>query len=52
MTILILFGVFAVLLAIGMPIAFAIGIAGAAAAVNNIVIDNVTIVQRKGVGIN
>jgi tripartite ATP-independent transporter DctM subunit len=52
MTILILFGVFAVLLAIGMPIAFAIGIASAAAAINIFVIDNVTIVQRMLVGIN
>jgi len=52
MTILILFGVFAALLAIGMPIAFAIGIASAAAAINIFVIDNVTIVQRMLVGIN
>ncbi len=52
MTILILFGVFAVLLLIGMPIAFAIGIASAIAAINIFVIDNVTIVQRMLVGIN
>ena len=52
MTIIILFGVFAVLLLIGMPIAFAIGIASAVAAINIFVIDNVTIVQRMLVGIN
>ena len=52
MTILILFGLFAILLLIGMPIAFAIGIASAVAAINIFVIDNVTIVQRMLVGIN
>jgi len=52
MTILILFGVFAVLLLIGMPIAFAIGIASAIAAINIFVIDNGTIVQRMLFGIN
>jgi tripartite ATP-independent transporter DctM subunit len=51
-TIVILFGVFAVLLLIGMPIAFAIGIASAVAAINIFVIDNATIVQRMLVGIN
>jgi len=52
MTIVILFGVFAALLLIGMPIAFAIGIASAVAAINIFVIDNVTIVQRMLIGIN
>jgi tripartite ATP-independent transporter DctM subunit len=52
MTIVILFGVFAVLLLIGMPIAFAIGIASAVAAINIFVIDNGTIVQRMLFGIN
>jgi tripartite ATP-independent transporter DctM subunit len=52
MTIIILFGVFAVLLVIGMPIAFAIGIASAIAAINILVIDNGTIVQRMLFGIN
>jgi tripartite ATP-independent transporter DctM subunit len=52
MTIVILFGVFAVLLLIGMPIAFAIGIASALAAINIFVIDNQTIVQRMLFGIN
>ena len=52
MTIIILFGVFVVLLAIGMPIAFAIGIASAIAAINIFVIDNGTIVQRMLFGIN
>jgi tripartite ATP-independent transporter DctM subunit len=52
MTIVILFGVFAALLLIGMPIAFAIGIASAAAAINIFVIDNGTIVQRMLFGIN
>jgi tripartite ATP-independent transporter DctM subunit len=52
MTIIILFGVFAVLLLIGMPIAFAIGIASAIAAINIFVIDNETIVQRMLFGIN
>ena len=52
MTIVILFGVFAALLLIGMPIAFAIGIASAAAAINILVIDNGTIVQRMLFGIN
>jgi tripartite ATP-independent transporter DctM subunit len=52
MTIIILFGVFAFLLVIGMPIAFAIGIASAIAAINILVIDNGTIVQRMLFGIN
>jgi tripartite ATP-independent transporter DctM subunit len=52
MTIAILFGVFAALLLIGMPIAFAIGIASAVAAINIFVIDNGTIVQRMLFGIN
>jgi tripartite ATP-independent transporter DctM subunit len=52
MTIVILFGVFTVLLLIGMPIAFAIGIASAIAAINILVIDNGTIVQRMLFGIN
>jgi tripartite ATP-independent transporter DctM subunit len=52
MTIIILFGVFVVLLVIGMPIAFAIGIASAIAAINIFVIDNGTIVQRMLFGIN
>jgi tripartite ATP-independent transporter DctM subunit len=52
MTIVILFGVFTALLLIGMPIAFAIGIASAVAAINIFVIDNATIVQRMLVGIN
>jgi tripartite ATP-independent transporter DctM subunit len=52
MTIVILFGVFTLLLLIGMPIAFAIGIASAIAAMNILVIDNGTIVQRMLFGIN
>jgi tripartite ATP-independent transporter DctM subunit len=52
MTIAILFGVFTALLLIGMPIAFAIGIASALAAINIFVIDNETIVQRMLFGIN
>jgi tripartite ATP-independent transporter DctM subunit len=52
MTIVILFGVFTALLLIGMPIAFAIGIASAVAAINIFVIDNQTIVQRMLFGIN
>ena len=52
MTIVILFGVFTFLLLIGMPIAFAIGIASALAAINIFVIDNGTIVQRMLFGIN
>jgi tripartite ATP-independent transporter DctM subunit len=52
MTIAILFGVFGFLLLIGMPIAFAIGIASAVAAINIFVIDNGTIVQRMLFGIN
>jgi tripartite ATP-independent transporter DctM subunit len=52
MTIVILFAVFVVLLLIGVPVAFAIGIASAAAAIDVFVIDNVTIVQRMLIGIN
>jgi tripartite ATP-independent transporter DctM subunit len=52
MTIVILFGVFLVLLLIGMPIAFAIGIASAVGAINIFMIDNGTIVQRMLFGIN
>ena len=52
MTIIILFAVFIVLLVLGVPVAFAIGIASAAAAINVFVVDNVTIVQRMLIGIN
>jgi tripartite ATP-independent transporter DctM subunit len=52
MTIVILLGVFVVLLLLGVPIAFATGIASAAAAINIFVVDNVTIVQRMLFGIN
>jgi len=52
MTVLILVGLFIVLMLLGMPIAFAIGIASAAAALNLFVVDNITIVQRMLTGIN
>jgi tripartite ATP-independent transporter DctM subunit len=52
MTVIILVGVFAVLLLMGMPIAFAIGIASACGALNVLVVDNDTIVQRMLIGIN
>jgi tripartite ATP-independent transporter DctM subunit len=52
MTVLILIGVFVVLLQVGMPIAFAIGIASALAAMTLFVVDNATIVQRMLIGIN
>jgi TRAP-type mannitol/chloroaromatic compound transport system permease large subunit len=52
MTIIILFGVFLLLLLVGVPVAFAVGIASAFAAINVFVVDNVTIVQRMLVGIN
>jgi len=52
MTIVILLGVFISLLLVGVPIAFATGIASAAAALNVFVVDNATIVQRMLFGIN
>ncbi len=52
MTIVILLGVFIGLLLVGVPIAFATGIASAAAALNVFVVDNATIVQRMLFGIN
>lgn len=52
MTVVILVSVFIALLLIGMPIAFAIGIASAAAAMTLWVVDNATIVQRMLIGIN
>jgi tripartite ATP-independent transporter DctM subunit len=52
MTVLILVGLFVVFMLLGMPIAFAIGIASACAALNVFVVDNVTIVQRMLTGIN
>lgn len=52
MTILILIGVFVALLLLGVPVAFAVGIASAAAAIDVFVVDNVTIVQRMLIGIN
>ncbi|MGI9333077.1 MAG: TRAP transporter large permease [Gammaproteobacteria bacterium] len=52
MTVAILVGVFVVLMLLGMPIAFAIGIASTFAAINVYVVDNVTIVQRMLTGIN
>ncbi len=52
MTIIILVAVFVVLLLIGVPVAFAVGIASACAAINVFVIDNVTIVQRMLIGIS
>lgn len=52
MTVLILLGLFIFLMIVGMPIAFAIGIASAAAALNMYVVDNITIVQRMLTGIN
>jgi tripartite ATP-independent transporter DctM subunit len=52
MTIFILVALFVVLMLLGMPIAFAIGIASAAAALNVFVVDNITIVQRMLTGIN
>ncbi|MGI9436963.1 MAG: TRAP transporter large permease, partial [Geminicoccaceae bacterium] len=52
MTILILVGVFVALLLIGVPVALAVGIASACAAINVFVVDNVTIVQRMLIGIN
>ncbi|MCP5150670.1 MAG: TRAP transporter large permease [Ectothiorhodospiraceae bacterium] len=52
MTLSILVGVFVVLLLLGMPIAFAIGIASACAGLTVFVMDNVTLVQRMLFGIN
>jgi tripartite ATP-independent transporter DctM subunit len=52
MTLLLLVSVFAVLLLLGMPIAFAIGIASACAGLTIFVMDNVTLVQRMLFGIN
>ena len=52
MTVLILVGLFVGLMLLGMPIAFAIGIASACAALTVLVVDNVTIVQRMLTGIN
>ncbi len=52
MTVFILVFLFVVLMLLGMPIAFAIGIASACAALNVFVVDNITIVQRMLTGIN
>lgn len=52
MTVSILVGLFVGLMLLGMPIAFAIGIASACAALTVLVVDNVTIVQRMLTGIN
>jgi len=52
MTVFILVGLFVGFMLLGMPIAFAIGIASACAALNVFVVDNVTIVQRMLTGIN
>lgn len=52
MTVLLLVGVFVVLLVVGMPIAFAIGIASAVAAMSMDVMTNMTIVRRMIFGIN
>lgn len=52
MTVFILIFLFVGLMLLGMPIAFAIGIASACAALNVLVVDNITIVQRMLTGIN
>ena len=52
MTVFILLGLFVFIMLVGMPIAFAIGIASAAAALSMYVVDNITIVQRMLTGIN
>lgn len=52
MTVMILVGLFVGLMLLGMPIAFAIGIASACAALTLFVVDNITIVQRMLTGIN
>ena len=52
MTVLILFATFVVLLLVGMPIAFAIGIASAVAAMTMDVMTSMTIVRRMIFGIN
>ena len=52
MTVFILVFLFVALMLLGMPIAFAIGIASACAALNVFVVDNITIVQRMLTGIN
>jgi tripartite ATP-independent transporter DctM subunit len=52
MTLSILVGVFVVLLLLGMPIAFAMGIAAASAGLTVFVMDNVTLVQSMLFGIN
>ena len=52
MTLTILVGVFVVLLLLGMPIAFAMGIAAASAGLTVFVMDNVTLVQSMLFGIN
>lgn len=52
MTVIILLATFTVLLLIGMPIAFAIGIASAVAAMSMDVMTNMTIVRRMIFGIN
>ncbi|WP_075219611.1 TRAP transporter large permease [Acuticoccus yangtzensis] len=52
MTVIILFVSFIVLLLVGMPIAFAIGISSAIAAMNMDVMTNMTIVRRMIFGIN
>ncbi|MCF3935180.1 TRAP transporter large permease [Acuticoccus sp. M5D2P5] len=52
MTVLVLVSIFVVLMLIGMPIAFAIGIASAIAAMSMDVMTNMTIVRRMIFGIN